>query len=138
MTPTDKADEVVAELRHLAQKWGASEGPQDGRLAIADTAADLIASMKAEREALSNDLRKAQVELDEEWSRAENAEGRAEAAEAQCATLKARLAEVEGALRPLSARCRRLAYPTHPPIFVEIADAVDAALLSTREGGDNG
>jgi hypothetical protein len=33
-------------------------------------------------------------------------------------------------LRELSERCRRLAYPSHPPIFIEIADEIDALLLS--------
>ncbi len=46
------AEEVVRALRHLAQKWGAAEGRQDGRLLVADQAADLITALVAERDGL--------------------------------------------------------------------------------------
>lgn len=46
MTSTD----IVERLRALAQKWGAAEGPQEGRLAIADEAAQAILVLLRERD----------------------------------------------------------------------------------------
>jgi hypothetical protein len=37
----------------------------------------------------------------------------------------------------LATRCRRLAYPDHPPIFVEIADALDRILSALTKPEDS-
>ncbi len=49
--PEAKLREIIERLRALAKKWGQGEGAQDGRLAIADEAADALASIRAERDA---------------------------------------------------------------------------------------
>ena len=58
----DAGSAIVERLRALAKKWGQGEGRNDGRLAIADEAADLILALQAEvREARETALEQARV-----------------------------------------------------------------------------
>lgn len=62
-------EKLVADLRHLARKWGAAEGPQDGRLAVADEAASAISRLSAEVQ----ELREALCRAEERFSQIETA-----------------------------------------------------------------